>query len=431
MESRKENVSSKGTSLTSSFLYKCLTLALTLFVVLGTPIRNVRADTYDYDFENFDIPIWQWNAYRYFMVNGYELDNYTTITLTSEEILDLSGLNLELSDNAWFEIKVPSYYIRGASTLTQQNSPDVFCAYHGNDLNQGTWDNQGFMYSCRLSSDPYTEHVNNFNNMDFSFTLDEGSAVKLQSTLNTRFYTRLNFGEMSSGTYTGFTAYDSNKASTFSKGVTDLIFMIRPNVISLANANVSIYPQANVSPNYSVTVSNLGYYSGLTMFRIRVDTDSTFTGNLSIGRLVGRSETIYPVYFGQSSNMPDEVYTWVYGNRYVPLLQQIDTHVTDIYNYLEGGSSAQSSADSVVSSASSTDTATNQLHSFEETQITQFNTSLQSVPTSSSLLTTDGFLNGASYVRDMFDTVAVGQFRGLLSFTLIIGFALLMIGKVR
>lgn len=426
MESRKENVSSKGTSLTSSFLYKCLTLALTLFVVLGTPIREVKADTYDYEFENKYLELWQIGAYRYFVQNGYQVTSDRTYTMTVSEMLSFGDVSLDASidPNTPVVIRVPSHYLTGSSVQSSTSRPNMFCSYI--DYNLGTGGTQGDMFNCRLTESAYNETVT-LDGLSFEISDFEGTFT---SSLNAHMYTYLDFGEMS-GTYTGYTAYDSNSASTFSVGDNDLYFLIRPNVLSIANANVSFYPQANSVANVSTSVSNLGYYSGLTLFRIRVTTDATVTGNLSIGRLVGRSENVIPIYFGRYDSMPDVVYEFLYGNRYVPILRQIDNHVYDIYNYLEGGSSAQSSADSVVSSASSTDTATNQLHSFEETQITQFNTSLQSVPTSSSLLTTDGFLNGASYVRDMFDTVAVGQFRGLLSFTLIIGFALLMIGKVR
>lgn len=448
MEYRKENVCCKGDSLTVSFLCKALTLALSLFVVLLPYTRSIYADDYDLEFENHEVPIWQWGAYRYWLANGYSIGSYRTVNSSISELLTFgdASINLDYIDSETpVTISVPSHYIQGSSNTPDRPSGQtlIACSLIHDEQQVGTYDWTNLAY-CRLTENGYTETVNNLENVEFTIS---NLNANLTATLQTRFYTYLDFGSMGVGTYTGFSAYDSNTASTFSKGVTDLIFMIRPNVLSQANSNISVY--TNSDATFTTTITNLGYYSGLTLFRIRVDTDKTFTGNLSIGRLVGLSETIYPIYFGLTTYIPDDLYNWLYGNRYVPILQQIDSDLNDfstqnhedltqidsdlnsLASYLQGGTSANQSAQNVNSSASSTDTATNQLHTVEQTQIDQFTTSLNSVPSSSSLLTTDGFLNGASYVRDMFDMVAVGQFRGLLSFTLIIGFALLMIGKVR
>lgn len=413
--------------------------SLILALLLIAPF-SVYADDYDYEFENYNIDPWQFNAYRYWLMNGYELSNVRTYSSSVSELLSFGNVtfNSEYVDsNLPVKITVPSHYITGSSTNSSSAYPQMFCKYFNNIL-PGSTQEDGQFYSCRLTESAYTETVQNLDNLDFTVT---DLNAQFTSTLQSRFYTYLNYGQLdTNSSYIGYTAYDSNSASTFSVGDTDMYFMIRPNVLSMSNANISVFPQANFDGNYSVSISNLGYYSGLTLFRIRLTTDKLFTGNLSIGRLVGRSETIYPIYFGAYDKMPDSVYEFIYGNRYVPILNQLHEDNISIINAINGTNDAttdaiNSSTSSVNSSASDLNDTFNDIETIDSSLATDFNSALNGIDleTNDNILVNSNLVTSLNWIKDTYAQflTAMPLLQPVIVFVLSLGIGLTLIGRLK
>lgn len=76
-------------------------------------------------------------------------------------------------------------------------------------------------------------------------------------------------------------------------------------------------------------------------------------------------------------------------------------------------------------------TSSNALEAFESSSIDDMNNKLSLLPSTSSLITNNKFLNSASWVRTQFNNINSGPFATLLEFSLLLGIALIFIGKIR
>lgn len=232
---------------------------------------------------------------------------------------------------------------------------------------------------------------------------------------STHFYTTL------SGSYNIVTLYDNDKRiAVEANDIYDIFFMT-----DKSKAPFQLQPQIFTYPNttYSMTITEqpVQVYGDYYLHHFTVTTD--LSSDIAYGTpifhgLNGYSGEIVPVYMGNRKYMPSDLYSTLIGN---PLTQ--------------GDSQSLASGSNLDNKADDLSAASDTLHSFEEDTISDMNVQFNNIDVDGeglSLVTNGNFLTSANWVRTQFNRMITGNVFGtLIYFSLVLGLALLVLGKLR
>lgn len=136
---------------------------------------------------------------------------------------------------------------------------------------------------------------------------------------------------------------------------------------------------------------------------------------------------IIPLFVGNYSRIPDDLYRFAYGGDRT--IDAINSFHSDM---VEGTSTSQSAASGIDNSTSSFSSTSGQLVQFEDSSFNSLDSAINDVQLNSNILSGQGFLNAANWVRVQFDNlISYSPIQSVVVFSLSLGFALLIIGKVR
>lgn len=177
-------------------------------------------------------------------------------------------------------------------------------------------------------------------------------------------------------------------------------------------SNVSTAGLTPVYQRTGETIPNQTIYKssgGMKQWVITFDTSAAEIPNVGA---IGPTQYIIPVYFGLYDECPDSILR-MFG---------LDN---DIMNPV---------SEDMSSSSSGFDTAAGQYMTAEDSYINNMDSALQNIDISdgSDLITNNGFISAANWVRVQFTNLVIGTpFELVLMFSLVLGLALIFIGKVR
>lgn len=202
------------------------------------------------------------------------------------------------------------------------------------------------------------------------------------------------------------------------------IFIVNQNLFNSTNF-LTKFNISNVTiENYNVNVYSRSFFDDTLSYIIEV----TFKG-VNQGRfyIYNTSPVSFiPIYFGDFNNKnisTDFALLWGLSN------QLLD----DLHIIAQGTQQSSSSSSFLDSNTSQLNTDSQQMFTFENTQNTNMNNALQNINTNLDIGTFGSkFLTSASWVKTQFDNITnTSPFGSVLSFSLILGLAMLIIGKVR
>lgn len=117
-------------------------------------------------------------------------------------------------------------------------------------------------------------------------------------------------------------------------------------------------------------------------------------------------------------------------------LDTANNHLTEIENVLiRGNTISQNKVNSNNNKTTNLNTTENQYHNIETTHLNNFQTNLDNISTTNNLYTNNGFLESAWFIRAVFNRLInydpSGALKLMISFSLVLGIALTIIGKLR
>lgn len=189
---------------------------------------------------------------------------------------------------------------------------------------------------------------------------------------------------------------------------------------------------------------NLGYYS-VTLLNTTLSSSNSnwsfvrivfdyFPSNYDYLTLKTKTDLkIMPIYFGflNGNVSNDFALDWGLSNDYISSLYNINRNV-DIF--VNGTESSSTSSSSLSSSNSSFKTSSDSLNTFESTSNDSLNSNLNNISTDVNFDTSSGssyFKNSLNLVTTKFNELTTSTpFGSILGFSLVLGLALLIIGKV-
>lgn len=140
--------------------------------------------------------------------------------------------------------------------------------------------------------------------------------------------------------------------------------------------------------------------------------------------------TILPIYYGSKYTMPEDVYYYIF-NAAKPNLSYDAT----TYDLLENGNSdTQDTIDSFNDTTSDLTSITSDLHNFESGLNNDLTTQMNQIDfnASGSIISNNNFLLTSNWVRTQYNRMITNNpFGSMISFSLVIGISLLVIGKLR
>lgn len=464
------------------------------------PFSYVKADDFNYDFETFDIDYTRWFAYDYFLQNGFNKGISNEISIESNVLKELVGDSVPINTNfPTYTIRWPGFHLNGTSYSSNIDTSGYYAVYDGNTYlgyfagfytaPQGS-NNQvnALMYytnassgvktavcnsiNCRLE---FIDSGNNSQSTDYSnFVISPGtlSSTITPSSSSSSYNLDLNFDEQYkllsylytyaqnmgiSGTYTGPTAYTVSQRYSINAGETiDLLFFIRG--YNQAFNNVSLYGEGS---EYITLEFGRKFVGSNQLARISFTNTNIATSYFSfaIEQLRNRTITVIPIYFYSRDKMPDEMYQFYFGNKYIPYINQVinlentqianqltqitnqQTQITNqntiisrlqdlITNMTSGNQESNSAVNSQSQTNSQFDQQASALEDLEENAIDNMDSNLESTfNTNNTVLNEAGFIRSARWVRARFDNLIDNELGFVIGIFLLLGIASIFIGR--
>lgn len=142
--------------------------------------------------------------------------------------------------------------------------------------------------------------------------------------------------------------------------------------------------------------------------------------NQFTGRLI-------PLYVGYKSNMSDSMYRFLYGSD--RLIEAISNQTNIIEN---GNNNSQQKEQALNTQTTQMQNKMNQFQNIEDTAGDNMNSALNNINTNPSLLSNNKFLVSADWIRQQFNRIVTNTpFEAVITFCLVFGLGLLLLGKVR
>lgn len=204
----------------------------------------------------------------------------------------------------------------------------------------------------------------------------------------------------------------------------------RPNAIFNQNSITDIVDSSGVHISDIITNYTNQRYGGLslTTFEFSKETGSSILSNIYWNNTTNVfTMGFIPIYVGLKSHMSDSLYRFIFGQ------DRTLNELTAFHNDMVSGTTgSQSAASDLSNQQQSFEGATNDMVNLETNTFDGVSDAIGNVNVDNNILIGSGFLNAADWVRVQFDNLtSFPAFNSVLVFSLSLGFALLIIGKVR
>ena len=139
------------------------------------------------------------------------------------------------------------------------------------------------------------------------------------------------------------------------------------------------------------------------------------------------TDFLYPLYVGKKSQMSDELYRFIYGED-----RTLNELTSFHHDMVSGNQYSHAAANGMNQVEQDFVDKTDELIDFEGDTFNSMDSAIDGVQLNNNLISGSGFLNAANWVRVQFDNlISYSPLSSILVFSLSLGFALLIIGKVR
>lgn len=289
-----------------------------------------------------------------------------------------------------------------------------------------------------------------------------------------------NFGQIRA-TYNMPTAYNASNNFTFEDGKKYLFaFITDKSTVSNASAIETRYYYSGSS--YYTATDYHRYLSNYTLYY----SEYTYSGSnrpvtAALYNMAGKTFNVIPLYYGDVDNCPSDVYKLIYGsdpeidkllnaindvntilntintnvigvknavnnvysrlattNNYLDLIYDVSTQTANntyaIHQYLLGDHTTESSSYNLSQKSDDLSSVTSDLNTFETNLASDLTTQMNAIDlnTSGSIITNNNFLRSSNWVRTQYNRMITNNpFGSMISFSLVIGLSLLIIGKLR
>lgn len=405
-------------------IYSSLICALVLSV--SSALFVVYADN---DGSFFYIPNESITAYDFFLSYGLTYDN--SYGLTDSNVVVPS-----------YQISVPSHKITPNYTRFFTSTSTYTISQSGTSSNP-SWRvpvHANYTYFAEVDSTGTVVYVTNpYETVSaYKETVNSYSTSEANSLTD-----KLNYHSLT-GTFVNPSAYSVNNRLYISSGRSQIISFFSNK--SLPNPNgISLFVNNGSSSDFTVNRSSFSLVGGQNQL---YKYTYTITNNSSSGLYVTpifnfsslNNMIIVPLFVGRSEDVTDQYCQFLgIDSEVEKLLKSIDLTTKSIDDNISllvnGDSSTQIATDKNDSSTSSFVSISNSLHDFESSSINSLNNNLESIGSSNDIVNSTGFLDAAWLVRNGFDYLirydSSGALGLLLTFCLILGISLTVIGKLR
>lgn len=295
--------------------------------MLPFSFRPAAASEHEYDWDQVQIPFYQRAAYQYFIDTIGQ--NYWTRYTTSQE---LSNINFDFESDALlnidgYTISIPASTIAGNIQDPNVQSNTYACyisesdSYHGSYSGSSTAGSQSGTVSgtsqahCIFRTGANTATINAPSGTEaeeVSGTLTGTQASTLYSYLRTVF----DDGSLT-GNYTPPAAATLQNTLVGAQGVT-YTFAFMSNVSLTASRDVLMYGSGNKSDIVITGVRNRQEY-GMYFTVIEYSMAPGATGNPRFVPIFNATSSldVIPIYLGDKSKMPADMYRTVYNDQYL------------------------------------------------------------------------------------------------------------------
>lgn len=244
--------------------------------------------------------------------------------------------------------------------------------------------------------------------------------------------------------YTNPTSYDANNRIRVTK---EPIYILYFSNFNTTTNNLHIYTSnaaypveaTRITTDSQSLVAGVFYLICLKIWANNVPTTGTTKGyvfaSVDLGYTASANNlpspiNVLPIYYGSKYTMPEDVYYYIFNEPKPNLSYDATT-----YDLLENGNSdTQDSIDSFNDTTSDLTSITSDLHNFESGLNTDLTTQMNQIDfnTSGSIISNNNFLLTSNWVRTQYNRMITNNpFGSMISFSLVIGISLLVIGKLR
>lgn len=214
---------------------------------------------------------------------------------------------------------------------------------------------------------------------------------------------------------------------SFSIGYDDIVIaFLTTSDITYSSRVPKIVNSNGEELNYKVKRSGLFSLKSGFMFALyeidKIDTELRIYLDLPY-----KYENIVPLYVGYKKYMSDDMYRYIYGgDRTIDAINNLDNHVTIGTNSTPGTVSNNNTI------TNSFNNNSDDLYNIENTWNDDMNNNLNNLDINSEMISSNKFLVTANWVRTQFERLVLNTpFELLLIYSLILGIALIFIGKVK
>lgn len=189
------------------------------------------------------------------------------------------------------------------------------------------------------------------------------------------------------------------------------------NITAINNQNETL----NFKTIYNFNIPIGGYYLNMVEIEPNINTGYVFLYNAV------KPTNLIPIYTGLKSKIPDDIYRFLYDNdRTIDAINNLDNHVTVGTNSTSGTVSNNNTI------TNSFNNNSDDLYNIENTWNDDMNNNLNNLDINSEMISSNKFLVTANWVRTQFERLVLNTpFELLLIYSLILGIALIFIGKVK
>lgn len=184
------------------------------------------------------------------------------------------------------------------------------------------------------------------------------------------------------------------------------------------NGNLGNFVSITPVKAINVVDNNIGKYSGYFYWKLTPQASPNYT-NIRINPDI-TGYKILPIYFGYGYHMPDECRN----------LCGLESRTSQLLT--KGNTVSQTAQNNATNTNNTLEDTTNNLYSLENTFNDDLDNAFNNINIDNSLITNNGFINSAQWLSNQFtNIVSPAPINNMIMFSLILGLAMVLIGKVR
>lgn len=277
----------------------------------------------------------------------------------------------------------------------------------------------------------FTVHSDNIGTLRCSTTGEGQCTVYTNNISNVSIQNKFNFMFAPSSPFR-YSAYNSTKRTRVSSDPLYIVFVSSANI---TDTQAIPYTESGYTTTLTrITNDTLTVLSGVQYFIVLKLTATTLHPRgynwVTIDMPFVATSTVLPMYLGTEELMPDDIHQAVFGYTIGKSVSDDITH--DLLS--DGTSDSQNAASDLDNTTSDLTTVTNNLNNFESNLASDLSTQMNAIDinASGSIISNNNFLLTSNWVRTQYNRMINNNpFGSMISFSLVIGLSLLIIGKLR